>query len=203
MASTSEPPVTRPRDAQATKERLLLAAIEEFSELGLAGARIDRIAERAGANKRLIYAYFGGKDELFDAALDRTIGVVTESVPFTPDELPAYAGLLFDQIVTQPLALRLYAWRNLERPAPDAGELTSYAGKLAAIKASQKAGTIDATIPPADVMAMLMGLVIAWPAAPTALREVGDGAGPPSARRLRAHRQALVEAVARLVSPKP
>ncbi|MEA2532746.1 MAG: hypothetical protein QOJ93_557, partial [Actinomycetota bacterium] len=55
---------SRPRDAEATKELLLAAASEEFAEHGLAGARIDRIAERAGANKRLLYRYFGDKEDV-------------------------------------------------------------------------------------------------------------------------------------------
>src|SRR5215813_3009987 len=63
----------RPRDSRATKELLLAAATEEFAEHGLAGARIDRIAERAGANKRLLYVYFGDKDQIFDAVLERQI----------------------------------------------------------------------------------------------------------------------------------
>ena len=53
-----------------TRDRILSAATAEFSRHGLAGARVDRIAERAGANKRMLYHYFGAKDELFLAALE-------------------------------------------------------------------------------------------------------------------------------------
>jgi AcrR family transcriptional regulator len=56
-------PRRRPRDAEATKARLLAAGTEEFAAHGFAGARIDRIAERAGANKRLIYMYFADKSD--------------------------------------------------------------------------------------------------------------------------------------------
>jgi AcrR family transcriptional regulator len=62
----------RTRDAGRTQRALLDAATAEFSEHGLEGARIDRIAEHAGVNKRLIYYYFGGKDELFFAVLKGT-----------------------------------------------------------------------------------------------------------------------------------
>jgi AcrR family transcriptional regulator len=58
------------RDAEATRERILSAAREEFAVLGLGGARIDKIAETAGANKQMIYHYFGSKDLLFTAALE-------------------------------------------------------------------------------------------------------------------------------------
>ncbi len=97
--------------------------------------------------------------------------------------------------------LRLVAWRNLEREWVDEAERESFARKIAAIKASQKAGTVNPAIPAVDLMAILMGLITSWLAAPPALRELGDGAGPPSARRRRAHRQALMDAVARVVDP--
>jgi AcrR family transcriptional regulator len=57
------------RDADATKARILKAAKEEFAENGLGGARVDVIAERANANKRMIYHYFGNKEELFRTVL--------------------------------------------------------------------------------------------------------------------------------------
>jgi len=55
----------RIRDADATKARILAAAKSEFARLGLGGARVDEIADKANANKRMIYHYFGGKEELF------------------------------------------------------------------------------------------------------------------------------------------
>jgi AcrR family transcriptional regulator len=58
------------RDPDRTRQRILGAALEEFSRYGLGGARVDRIAERAGANKRMLYYYFGDKDGLFLAALE-------------------------------------------------------------------------------------------------------------------------------------
>jgi AcrR family transcriptional regulator len=62
----------RTRDADRTQQTILRAAMGEFADKGLGGARIDAIAERAGINKRLIYYYFDGKDELFLAALEQT-----------------------------------------------------------------------------------------------------------------------------------
>ena len=58
------------RDPGRTRQRILAAATREFSRYGLGGARVDRIAERAGANKRMLYYYFGDKDNLFLAALE-------------------------------------------------------------------------------------------------------------------------------------
>ena len=60
----------RTRNADATKGRILAAAKSEFARLGLGGARVDEIAEKAEANKRMIYHYFGGKEELFRVVLE-------------------------------------------------------------------------------------------------------------------------------------
>jgi AcrR family transcriptional regulator len=58
------------RDADRTRAAILAAATQEFAQHGLGGARVDRIAARAGANKRMLYYYFGNKDELFLAVLE-------------------------------------------------------------------------------------------------------------------------------------
>lgn len=64
---TKEP--TR-RNPDASRQRILAAATEVFSEQGLDGARVDEIADRSGINKRMLYHYFGNKDELFGAVLE-------------------------------------------------------------------------------------------------------------------------------------
>ncbi len=62
------------RDAQATRQSILSAATAEFSRKGLGGARVDAIAARARANKRMIYHYFGSKEKLFTAVLEEAYG---------------------------------------------------------------------------------------------------------------------------------
>jgi len=61
---------TRKRDAEATRARILAAAKKEFAKHGLGGARVDAIAERARANKRMLYHYFGSKEALFTSVLE-------------------------------------------------------------------------------------------------------------------------------------
>lgn len=95
MASlTGTPPGSAPRtrNPRATKARLVAAATEEFAAFGIAGARIDRIEAGANANRALIYSYFGSKDGLFDAVMDAAVAQVLAEVPFTPGDLPGYAG---------------------------------------------------------------------------------------------------------------
>jgi len=60
------------RDPDRTRSRILEAATREFALYGLGGARVDRIADRAGANKRMLYYYFGDKEGLFLAALEES-----------------------------------------------------------------------------------------------------------------------------------
>ena len=71
--STERQPATdeRLRDADRSQATILAAARDEFAEHGLGGARVDRIAERAGLNKRLIYYYFTDKEQLFRAVLEQ------------------------------------------------------------------------------------------------------------------------------------
>ena len=58
------------RNPEATRQKLLIAARREFAGSGLAGARVDEIAARAGVNKQLVYHYFGDKDSLYLAVLE-------------------------------------------------------------------------------------------------------------------------------------
>src|SRR5712691_4655173 len=85
--ATKKTTKSRPRNAEATRQRLLAAATAEFSEHGFAGARIDRIAQRAGTNKRMIYAYFGDKEQLLEAVMERRIAELSKALRFTGEEL--------------------------------------------------------------------------------------------------------------------
>jgi AcrR family transcriptional regulator len=58
------------RDPGRTRQKILEAATAEFARHGLGGARVDQIAGRAGANKRMLYYYFGSKENLFLAVLE-------------------------------------------------------------------------------------------------------------------------------------
>ena len=64
------------RDPIATRQRILEAATREFARLGLGGARVDTIATRAKANKRMIYHYFGSKNNLFLAVLESAYSAI-------------------------------------------------------------------------------------------------------------------------------
>src|ERR1700728_2075223 len=101
--------------ADETKARILDAAFEEFAAHGVAGARVDRISGAAGCNKNLLYVYFGSKENLFTAVLEQHLRRVYEDIPFTPDDLPGFAGRVFDFAMAHPDLMRLLAWSTLER----------------------------------------------------------------------------------------
>lgn len=69
MSKVSDP---KTRDAERSRVAILAAARDEFAGFGLGGARVERIAERSGLNKRLIYYYFENKESLFRAVLEQT-----------------------------------------------------------------------------------------------------------------------------------
>jgi AcrR family transcriptional regulator len=60
----------RSRDAARTQAEILAVAVDEFAEHGFHGARVDRITKAAKCNSRMIYHYFGGKEQLYIAALE-------------------------------------------------------------------------------------------------------------------------------------
>ncbi|WBB65200.1 TetR family transcriptional regulator [Micromonospora sp. WMMD812] len=191
----------RPRDSHATKELLLAAATEEFAEYGFAGARIDRIAERAGANKRLLYVYFGDKDQVFDAVLQRQIGALVEAMPLDPRDLAGFAAARFDYMLANRQVARLVAWRTVERTEPIEIELRSYQAKLEAIAGAQRDGEVYAAVPAVDLFAMVLRITESWLNAPQALRALADDE-PDSPDRLREHRAALVDAVRAIADPR-
>ena len=66
----TRPIKTTARNPEDSRDRILQAARQEFAAHGLGGARVDRISEQAGINKRMLYHYFGNKDDLFGAVLE-------------------------------------------------------------------------------------------------------------------------------------
>ncbi|HEX6360815.1 TetR/AcrR family transcriptional regulator [Actinophytocola sp.] len=187
-----------PPDATETKRRIMQAAVDEFATHGLAGARVDRIAENATANKRSIYMHFGTKEELFDMVVADSLLKVAESIPFDSDHLPGYAGRLFDRLEQWPYIRRLYLWAGLEREQPVDVEVEQYRKRLSAIAEAQEAGQIRADIPAAELMAMVIALVISWDAATASLKALRPEFGCQSSA---GRRDAVVAAVTGLIQP--
>ncbi|RJO78393.1 TetR/AcrR family transcriptional regulator [Nocardia panacis] len=158
-------------DSTATKERILTAAATEFAAHGVAGARVDRIAANANANKRAIYDYFGDKQALFGAVLERLLTDLAAAVPPGEDpDLGAYAGTLFDYHHAHPEALRLLLWEALEMgedPVVDEQARTRH--YLDKINAADRASSPDED--PRTLLFFTLGLV-GWTLAMPQLRRM-------------------------------
>ena len=195
------PKAPKRRDAAASRQRLLAAAAAEFVAHGIAGARVDRIATHAQANKRLIYDYFGDKNGLFDAVLDSVTADAVGAVPIDANDLPGYAGRLFDYHYDHPHLLRLVTWARLEgRSTPSAHEQrkTSYLRRTKAIKAAQQAGIVTTAIGAAQILDLVESLAVGWTSAARGV--LADSKQLKRERTL--HRDAITEAVRRIVQPQ-
>ena len=112
----------RTRDAEATRNRILEAAKKEFARNGLGGARVDVIAERALANKRMIYHYFDSKEGLFQTVLENAyLDIRTAEQKLNLDHLDPVAALerlvrfTWDYYLKNPEFITLVNSENLHR----------------------------------------------------------------------------------------
>jgi AcrR family transcriptional regulator len=151
------------RDAEATKARIFEAATVEFAAYGIAGARVDRIAQNAQANKQLIYAYFGDKRKLFYKVLDKTLVEIAEMVSTDITDLDRWVDEHIDYHRKHPELLRLLMWEALEVEEADIcrteDRIERYGVKVQKIADAQQQGLVRTDMPPAYMLMMLMGLV--------------------------------------------
>jgi AcrR family transcriptional regulator len=153
------------RDAAATKQRLMAAAQREFADHGLAGGRVDRIADAAEANKAQIYHYFGSKDRLFDAAFEALVVDTIADVPFDAADLVGWAGRLFDVYEARPELRRIAAWRRLERGSPHPpleSIVQANRAQITEIGKAQEAGVVSSHFAPVDLLALVLALTFMW-----------------------------------------
>ncbi len=120
--ATVEPPVRRQRDAAGTREKILRAAIAEFAERGLSGARIDSIAQRSGANMRMLYHYYGSKEDLYlfvlehvyeDLRLKEKALKLANLEPF--EAMMKLFDFTFSHFAANPDVVSLWTGENLQR----------------------------------------------------------------------------------------
>ena len=120
VAAVPEPP--RQRDAERTRAEILDVATKEFADRGYAGARVDEIAAKTSTTKRMIYYYFGGKEQLYVAVLERSYSRIRgleqqlDVEHLDPVEaIRALAGLTFDHHEAHPDFIRLVSIENIHR----------------------------------------------------------------------------------------
>lgn len=172
-------------DTEATKAKLLDAAITEFSERGFSGARIQVISKNSGCNRERIYFYFGNKAKLFEAALTRQLSTALDDLPVIgigPEAIGDFAGRYFDFSTSNPGLSRLTFWEGLEWGHPIGAEERT-------LRASQKVAEIQLALPSMtrceaeELLLTIVTLCHAWVSTPNVQLVV---AGIPDDNRRRA-----------------
>ncbi|HZB18234.1 MAG TPA: TetR/AcrR family transcriptional regulator [Blastococcus sp.] len=114
--------VERVRDAERTRADILAVATREFADQGYAGARINLIADKTSTTKRMIYYYFGGKEQLYIAVLEQAYSLIRsleqrlDVEHLDPVEaIRELAGLTFDHHESHPDFIRLVSIENIHR----------------------------------------------------------------------------------------
>jgi AcrR family transcriptional regulator len=184
----------RTRDPEAKKEQLFSAALAEFAEFGMAGARMERLAQRAGISPGLVYSFHKGKADLFDAVFDHIVELTVSSVPIDADHLPEYAGALHDSGLDHPEVVRFMMWYHLERgeSAQRAVVAEAMRSKVEAVEEAQRRGTVSDALPAAQILTLVLTIANMW-------HQPGEDLAGLVAKDV--HRAVVVEAVARLVTP--
>jgi AcrR family transcriptional regulator len=121
-ARAAAPAPERRRDAERTKAEILDVATREFADRGYAGARVDDIAARTRTTKRMIYYYFGGKERLYIAVLERAYARIRAAEQALDVEQLApvaairrLAELTFDHHEAHPDFIRLVSIENIDQ----------------------------------------------------------------------------------------
>ncbi|MDQ0463521.1 AcrR family transcriptional regulator [Caulobacter ginsengisoli] len=151
------------RDAERTRAKIMAAAREEFAAHGLAGARIEAIARRAGIAKQLIYHYFSGKEALFEATLESKY---RQHRAASPGEGPgALFRHRFEAAAHDPVWMRFLTWEAAEHP--ESGRIVAedvrreaIARQAALIAQRQAGGELPADLDPALLQLAIYALAI-------------------------------------------
>lgn len=184
----------------ATRERILAAAKDEFTEYGFAGARLNRIASTARASKERLYSYFASKERLFEAVVAQWIAHAPYRVPLSAEDVVGYVEGLFDNFVADPRGARLQRWIELEAPSglsDDHVLRRLFRAKLAEIRRGQQTGLIDPSWDALDLLTLLTDIVQSMAAGASVISSIVGEA--PDGDRAGERRAAAAEAARRLV----
>jgi TetR/AcrR family transcriptional regulator len=196
----------RPEQSRAA---ILQAAVHEFAQHGIAGARTDAIARAAKVNKALLYYYFKDKDALYGAVLDQVFGgliayvgeVFSRDLP-PREKILAYAGAHFDYVARHPLYPRIVQGEMMGVGRGKANHLQRIVkkyfrplfGRVAEVlKTGQATGEFRPVDPLHFVPSMIAVIVFYFTAAP--VMRLMTGKDPMSPERVAARRAAVLDLI--------
>jgi TetR/AcrR family transcriptional regulator len=194
----------RPEQSRAA---ILQAAVREFAQEGVAGARTDAIARAARVNKALLYYYFKDKEALYGAALDQVFGgliacvgeVLSRDLP-PREKILAYAGAHFDYVASHPLYPRIVQGEMMGAGRGRANHLEKIVkkyfrplfGRIAEVlRTGQASGEFRAVDPLHFIPSMIAVIVFYFTSAP--VMRVMTGKDPLSPERIAARRKAVLD----------
>jgi TetR/AcrR family transcriptional regulator len=206
MATTQPKPRLRlmVRDPQRTRGRILTAALDEFSARGLAGARVDRIARRARINKRMLYHYFGNKDDLFREIMRRKLEQRAAWATAAPDDPGETLSHWFRLACEDMDWVRLIEWEALSvGDGPVLGEAErrrTFDSGVAKLRRVQAKGFLPRQLDPRHLLLSMIGLT-AFPLAFPQITRLVTGLSPSDAG-FRKRRTEFLRAFAAWLKPE-
>jgi AcrR family transcriptional regulator len=203
-------------EAERSKEDILAIATEEFAVNGLSGSRVDQIAERTRTSKRMIYYYFGGKEGLYQAVLEkaysdiRTLESRSNLAELEPREaLRKLIELTFDYDETHPHFISLVSVENIHRARHLSGMKTIKEMNASVIHAltdilerGRKSGEFRTDLDPVDVHLLISAFCFFRVSNRHTFGVIFDRDLSDAKLRKR-HKRMITETIERLVEAKP
>ena len=203
-------------DAERSREDILAIATEEFAVNGLSGARVDQIAERTRTSKRMIYYYYGDKEGLYQAVLEKAYSDIRtlEESSHLPDLKPREAmrrliELTFDYDETHPQFISLVSVENIHQ-ARHLAKLKTIKDMNASVirtladilERGRKEGVFRSDLSPVDVHLLISAFCFFRVSNRHTFGAIFDkDLSDPKLRKR--HKKMIVEAVERLLEVRP
>jgi len=166
------------RNPQLTQQRILEAALQEFSAKGFAGARVDVIAKRARINKRMLYHYFGDKEGLFREVLRRKIAERSAWLAGAPEEPAERLPIWFQLACRDREWVQLLQWEALQwgekKVIDEERRAENLAKAVERVRQQQAKGLIDPSLDPGQLL-LSMVAITAYPVAFPQLARLATG----------------------------
>lgn len=195
---------TTTRKEVTSQEAILKAAIEEFAERGVDGARIEAVARQANFNKSLIYRYFNDKRGLFEAALQNKLQERSDSVEKMPVNVAEILQYYFEENLRDQNYVRVLlneAQQNDGAPIIDEPwRQEYYQNHINRLKQSQAAGIISDEFDPVCLMLIFTALVF-FPATLPQLAQLISG-HPVDSEEFQTHWKDCLTLIGQILQPR-
>lgn len=215
--SSHKPRLGSRRQPELSRAAILNAAVREFANEGIAGARTDAIAAAAKVNKALLYYYFKDKEALYGAVLDRVFGglkrnihqVFSSDLP-PPQRILAYAGAHFDYIAGNPLYPKIVQAEMMRAGRGKTAHFERivrqyfrpiFTSVAETLRQGMERGEFRAVDPMNFIPSMIAVIVFHFNAAPVMRLMIGGN--PMSAKSLASRRAAVLDFIAAALFMKP